>query len=319
MIFSNKKWEEERESLEFLKTSNAFSWITVKAPLRNAWDLFIVPLIGEAMAETLTEIYLQDEKTENDLKLLHLAQRANILLAFWYDYAELNVLMGDSGFKRQESEGAKTPYKYQEKQLREGWKNKGFNALDDLLCFLEANISEYSDYSKSENYTQNRKAIIQNTEQVNGIYFINRSRLTYLRLKPHFKIVEDTILAPRLGELFIQLKEELAKETPDEKFKTLRDVLQPVIVFYAVQRLLLETGTLSDKGLFFASLRNDDSDEQQQEVADERATHQAKQAEADAISYWKIAEKHIQKKFGIEPATGGIHHRDNTNRKAFWT
>jgi hypothetical protein len=319
MIFSNKKWEEEREGLEYLKISNACSWITVKAPVRNAWDLFIVPLIGEAMAETLTEIYLQDEQIENDKKLLRLAQRANILLAFWYDYAELNVLIGDSGFKRQESENTKTPYKYQEKQLRDGWKTKGFNALDDLLCFLETNISEYDDYRLSENYTQNRKAIIQNTEQVNSIYFINRSRLTYLRLKPHFKIVEDTILAPRLGELFIQLKEELEKENPDPKFIALRNVLQPVIIFHAVQRLLLETGDLSDKGLFFASLRNDDSDTQLQEVADERATCQAKQAEADAISYWKLAEKHLQVKFGIEPATGGIHHRDNNNRKAFWT
>jgi hypothetical protein len=318
MIFSKQKWEVEREGLEYLKISNACSWNTVKAPLRNAWDLFLVPLVGEDMAETLTEIYRQDEKTEPDKKLIRLSQRANILLAFWYDYAELNVLIGDSGFKRQESEDVRTPYKYQEKQLRDGWKTKGFNALDDLLRFLEENAGEYDDYTRSENYTQSRNAIIQNTEQANEIYFINHSRLTYLRLKPHFKIVEDTHIAPRMGDLYRQMKIGLFAEPPEEKYIGLRDMLRPVIVHYAVRRLLLETGDLSDKGLFFASLTNDDGEARTRPVADERAVHQAAQAETDALLYWKSVENYIRKNFGIEPSTGGLPRRDNRNRKAFW-
>ena len=320
MIFSETKWEEEREGLEYLKISNACSWFTVKAPLRNAYDLFIAPLIGEAMSKKLIEIYNKTSRSESENKAVRLAQRANILLAFWYDYAELNVLIADSGFKRQESENTKTPFKYQEKQLRDGWKTKGFNALDDLLIFLEKNIQTYEEYSLSENYTRATQSIIQNTDQVNSRYFINHSRLTYLRLKSHFRVVEDTILAPRMGDLFFRMKAELMKkEDRDEKFIKLRDMLQPVLVFYSIQRLLLETGDLSDKGLFFASLRGDDGDTQTQPVPDERAALRAKQAEVDAMAYWKLAEKYIQTAFGVEPDSGGIHHRDNTGKKGFWT
>lgn len=319
MIFSEVKWEEEREGLDYLKTSNAFSWDTVKAPLRNAYDLFIAPLIGDEMSKKLIEIYNKINRNDSEKKLIRLAQRANILLAFWYDYAELNVLMGDSGFKRQESENVKTPFKYQEKQLRDGWKTKGFNAMDDLLEFLEKNIETCPDYLQSENFTLSKQSIIQNTEQVNAIYFINHSRLTYLRFRTHFRVVEDTILAPRMGDLLLQLKSELKKENPDEKFIELQKALQPVIVFYSVRRLLLETGDLSDKGLFFASLKYDDGEEKTQPVSDERVTHQARQAETDAAAYWKLAEKLIQSAFGIEPSTGGIHHRDNKGKKAFWT
>jgi hypothetical protein len=318
MIFSKNKWEEEREGLDYLKLSNACSWNTVKSPIRNAWDLFLTTLIGEAMAKTLSDIYQKDVQTDSDKKLIRLAQRANILLAFWYDYAELNVLIGDSGFKRQESEDTRTPYKYQEKQLRDGWKSKGFNALDDLLRFLENNISDYSDYAQSENYTQSRNAIIQNTAQVNEVYFINNSRLTYLRLKPHFKVVEDTIIAPRMSDLFQKMKISLADETPEEQFENLRKTLRPVIVYYGVHRLLLETGDLSDKGLFFAALKGDDSDAEIRPVSDERITLQAKQAETDAIAYWNLAENYIRKTFGIEPTSGSIPRRDNYHKRAFF-
>lgn len=318
MIFSQERWDFEREGLDYLKISNACTWFAVKAPLTNAWQLFLVPLIGCKMAEKLSDIYRQNTTKKKELKLLQLAQRSNLLLAFWYDYAELNVLIGDSGFKRQDSETAKTPYKYQEKQLRDGWKTKGFNALDELLRFLEDNIDIFKEYKESENYTQSRSSIIQNTEQVNEVYFINHSRLTYLRLKPHFKVVEDTIIAPRMGNLYRQMKTALSAEDPEEKHIALRNMIRPAIIYYAVHRLLLETGDLSDKGLFFASLRGDDSDEQTRTVTDDRVVHQAKQAESDANSYWKLAENYIRNKFEIEVSSGGFPRRNNYERKAFW-
>jgi hypothetical protein len=315
MIFSQLKWDEEREGLEYIKMSVALTWFNVKSALRNAWELFITPLAGEPMAEKLIEIHAKEERSKEEEMLLRLAQRANILLAFWYDYTEMSLLIGDSGFKRQESETEHTPYKYQEKQLRDGWKTKGFNALDDLLAFLEK--KDYPQYRESENYTRTQQAIVQNTAQVNEIFFINHSRLTFLRLKPHFKIVEETLIAPRTGTLYANLKAELQKETPEEKFAGLRLVLRPVIVLQAIRRLLLESGDLSDRGLFFASLKSNDSDAEVRPVADNRAVHLAKQAEMDAIAYWKLAEKYMQKHFGIEPA-GGCHRRDNKNKKSFW-
>jgi hypothetical protein len=318
MIFSKEKWEDEREGLDYVKVSNALSWETIQSPLRNAYDLFIIPLIGETMSENLIEIYAKSNRNESENKLIHSAKRANILLALWYDYAELNVLMGDTGFKRQESDNTKTPYKYQEKQLRDGWKTKGFNALDDLLAYLETNIADYAAYKESENYTESRKAIIQNAGQVNDIYFINHSRLTYLRLKSHFKIVEETIIAPRMGVLFSTFKAELEKETVPESYVSLKEKLQPVVVYYAVSQLLLETGDLSDKGLFFASLSGDDGESNYRTVADDRIVHQAQRAEMDGNSYWKLAQSYILKHFGIDTSDGGFPRRNNTNKKAFW-
>ena len=318
MIFSEEKWNEELEGHDYMKMSTALAWKTVRPALRNAWELFLVPLAGEPMADRTVNIYGKTVRSDSENRLLRLAQRANIMLALWYDYSELSILIGNIGFKRQESETLKTLYKYQERQLLEGWKTKGFNALDDLLAFLEKNADEYPEYRESENYTLSRNAIVQNTEQVNEIYFISRSRLTFLRLKPHFKTVEETVIAPRTGDLYRQLKAELSKEAPDEKWTGLRDALRPAIVFYAVRRLLLETGDLSDKGLFFASLKGDDGAAEVRPVADSRVEHQARQAEADALSYWKLAEKYMQKNFDVKPASGSIHSRDNLGKKSFW-
>jgi hypothetical protein len=121
-----------------------------------------------------------------------------------------------------------------------------------------------------------------------------------------------------MGELYGQLKTGLKKPAPEEKYLELANRLRPVIIYYSVHRLLLETGDLSDKGLFFASLKGDDSEADVRPVDSERTVHQAKQAEADALSYWKLAEKYMQKSFGIEPASGGFPRRDNRDKKSFW-
>ncbi len=321
MIFSAEKWNDGDEIRDYISVSTALNFSTVMAPLKNAFDLFLLPLLGEETTNELTNIYKDSSPEEKKKRFLSLAQRANSFLAFWYDYDEMNVSIGSSGVKRQDSEKAKTPYKYQEKNLRDGWKTKGFNALDDMLSFLEENIKDFSSYEKSTSYTCSKTDIIRNTRDVNEIYFINNSRLVFLRLKSHFKVVEDTMIAPRFNNIFLELKEELKKESPAEKFVKLQLALKPVIVFYAVQRLLLETGNLSDKGLFFSSVRGgEDSAESFRPVSDERVTAQARQAEKDASAYWKLVEKVLQTEFSMEILSGNkTHYRDNTNKKSFWT
>jgi hypothetical protein len=329
MIFSGEKWNDADEIRPYIAVSNALTFRTVQTALQNAFGLFIRPLVGDKVVTKLQEIYdavsdiseIKENTDSKDIKLLYYAQRANAFLAFWYDYDEMQVLIADSGVKRQESENVKMPYKYQELSLKNGFKQKGFDALDNLIAFLELNLTDYPDYKESDNYTQTLDSIVRNAKEVNAYHEINSSRLVYLRLKPNIRIIEDTLIAPRIGyTLFEELKAKLKEETPDEKYTKLREKLLPVVVLYAVQKLLLETGSLTDRGLFFSSLKgNEGSYESHDPVSDNRIVYQANKAEADAISYWILAERYLKAEFGIEPSKGNkIPHRDNTDKKSFW-
>lgn len=318
MIFSSAKWNSASEIRPYIPVAKSLAFDVVNAPLRNAFEMFIRPLLGETMTADLISYYAAATPSDKETRLVQLAQRANAFLAFWYDYAEMNVLITDAGVRRQESETAKTPYKYQEQALKTGWKEKGFNALDDLLQYLEVNIDTFAHFAESPNYTAAKKDIVRNASDIDTYYFINNSRILYLRLRPHMRTVVNTIVAPRMGDTYTELLTELVKTTPDAKFVKLREALVPVVVFYAVSRLIRETGSLTDKGLFFDTQQSTDDANYTSPATDTNKNMQATMAEGDAISYWKIAERMLKADFGYTATASRVPKRDNNDKKAFW-
>jgi len=315
MIFSPEKWNNAGEIQPYISVGKGLKFATVQAPLLSSFEMFLRPLLGDALTADLIAYYTDADSGNKQNRFVQLAQRANALLAFWYDYDEMQLLISDTGSKRQESDHEKTPYKYQEQALKNGWKVKGFNALDDVLSFLELEKSTFENYNGSASKTD----IVRTTAEVDKYYFISGSRIILLRLRPHFQIVVDTIISPRLGSIYTNLIAELVKETPDPKYTKLREALIPVVVFYSVARLMRETGSLTDKGLFFETLKNTDDAVNTSPVSDGRMNTQATMAEADAINYWKIAEKLMKSTLEYTGNTGSkMPKRDNNDKKAFW-
>ena len=150
MIFSAKKWNNGKELKAVMKVNTAISFDMIEAPLRNAFRQYLVPLLGDAMAGEVVEIYefgpnpdVLEQNTEGatereklDSRLLEICKRANANLAFWNDFDEISMRITDAGFQRQKSDNGESfqqVYKYQEDNLRASLRNKGFNALDELL------------------------------------------------------------------------------------------------------------------------------------------------------------------------------------------
>lgn len=322
MIFSKEKWSNADEMMPFISVSRSLEFQTVEAPLRSAFEKFLRPLLGDLMTEDLIAIYTATSPTPVQSRLLFLAQMANARLAFWDNYDEMQMLIGGSGTLRQESEDAKTPYKYQEQALKRSWKEKGFNALDDLLKYLEEHKPEFPHFAESSYYTENKKAIVRNAAEIDRYYFINGSRLIYLRLKQHMQNISIGMIKARIGTaVYDAFIANIATDTPEDKYTKLREALIPVVVFYSLARLVKETGSITEKGLFFDSLSGSTGDNEtvHQPVSDERIMMQANMLEADGISYWKIAEKLLTADFEYTSSAGTlIPKRDNTDKKSFW-
>ena len=160
MIFSAEKWNNGKELKAVMKVNTAISFDMMEAPLRNAFRQYLVPLLGDAMVGEVVEIYkfgpnpdVLEQNTEGatereklDSRLLEICKRANANLAFWNDFDEISMRITDAGFQRQKSDNGESfqqVYKYQEDNLRASLRNKGFNALDELLEFLYAHIADY--------------------------------------------------------------------------------------------------------------------------------------------------------------------------------
>lgn len=322
MIFSLEKWNNAVEIRPFVSVAKSTTFATLEAPLRNAFENFIRPTLGEALTAKLIEYYTGNTTDPKQKRFIELAQAACAFLAFWSEYDEMQLLIDDSGSHRQESEKQKTPYKYQEQRIRENWRQKGFNTIDKLLEFLESNAGDFAEFAQSPNYTLLKTQIVRSTKEVNDCYWINNSRILFLRLRPHFKTVTDTIVAPRMGAIYTDMIEKLAAtDTPEadkKKYNKLREMLVPVVVFYAVSRLLKESGSLTERGLFFETFQHPADDFNTDPVSMAAIAPQAAMAEGDAISYWGLAEKHMKVNFAYTPAQSGrLPKFDNTGKKYF--
>ena len=263
MVFSKEKWNDAAELNQFIPVSAALYFESVQSSLEDAWRLFVLPLLGEALAEEIEAYYVDEAPTALQLKVLNECQRAVANLAFWYNFDELNIRISDQGMQRQESDGSfKQTYKYQEDQLKTSFKNKGFNALDRVIDFLDKHQKDFPLYEQSPAYASRKSSIVRSTAEVDANYFINNSHLIFLRLKPIFKLVEESGLRAVLGESLYKdlLKAIKDGETTigDTTTEELRLRCVSFVVFTSIAELMQQTGTLTDRGLYFEQIHEGD-------------------------------------------------------------
>lgn len=341
MIFSAEKWDNGAEIKRYVNVSAALSFKKMENPLNNAFQLFLVPVLGLSMVDVLIEIYKHSpnsnvlesgsetakDKEIKDTELLRLCQYANANLAFWYDFDAINVRITDAGFQRQSSENNTfvPAYKYQEDKLRQNFKNKGFNMLDQVIDFLFEHIDMYPEFSFSHTYLTQISAIVRTTAEVNNIYFINNSRLIFLRLQNHIRFVEEMHLKPVIGDkLYDQLLTWLAdsKNNDDKDIEQLRLSCAKYIIALAVKRLLAETGSITDRGLYFTTVQQGkNGNEIKEPVEMERLSVMVQNLACDAKMYRDALSRYIRAKYPdyYVGSPSAVFNRDNDNKNSFWT
>lgn len=318
-----------KEVQSLLPVSTAVDFNRILPHLKVVERDFIRPLIGGGMMDELQEFYdaeLTGELTEvqEAMKtLLNYVQGAEVHLCYWLGFDVLNAYISDGGFKRSESDKVKSLFKYQEDNLKDYFKVTGFNGLDVVLEFLEENIQHFGEFSLSDTYLSLRSLFISGTRIFDSIYFIGGSRLTFLRLIPHMRVVEDLSIKVLLGENYDLIKTEMIKDEPEERVIDILPVIQKPIAFLSVAMLMEESGAdLTDKGLYFESrIATNMSDTEKKPAEAERIRVLALRAKNLGESYLALLRKYLQdsQDWGNVPAQSSyIHNRDNAGKKTFW-
>ena len=304
---------------KYIPVSAGLEAETIAPSLSSAYMLFVHPLLGEELSSAVQEVAGKVPPSDKEAGLLDALRMAVANLAFWYSYTELSVQITDQGFQRPEGETYKGLYKYQEDALKAGFKNKGFNALDRFLELLDKNPGMFPEglYAGSPAAQARADSLVRNVEEVDRYYFINGSYLVFLRLLPHFKTAALTELRPLLG---LPLFSRLGKGE-GEGVEELRRQCLPVVVLAAVAELIETTGSLTDRGLYYASLMPSSGSTLQAQPADVEQRGMALgqirrslEAYKDALTY--ALRESLGDDFPGRPAEA--YDRDNTHKRTFW-
>ncbi len=258
MIFSEEKWKKGNEQDANIPLSASLSFSKVAPSLANAQEMFLNPLLGSALVAQLESAYTKDNPDAAMATLLKMCQNAVVNLTLWYYFDLLQMRVTDQGFHRQGSEDWQQPYKYQEDRIREGFKHRGFNALDGLLDYLYDNVTTYPAFERSTAYTNKRGAVVRSKKDVEQLVYIGGSTLVFLRLRTEFPTIEENRLVAVMGRTLYDLFRGwlVSPETfPSEKcnctLEDLRERCAAVVVRHAVVRVIQQTGSLTDRGLYF--------------------------------------------------------------------
>jgi hypothetical protein len=264
----------------------------VAPDMRVAERQRIRPVLGPALYNELSA--LSDAELATALAdpadvtggLLRLVQEAVANLAT-LDYLVVNqVQISDIGIRLQVD---KTAFQWQINDLKAYFRRKGYNALEEVLGYLEEHVDDFPAWASSLAAVQSRELFIATAAEFTRHYDIAGSRLTYVALLPTLRKAERFTLEARLGEeYFDELKLQLATSTlTTENAVLLNRFLRPALAHLVVAKAIPEVGlSFNGAALELNVYRFDDANQKEADASlDSLITQKVAQAAADAQVY----------------------------------
>ncbi len=312
---------------EFIPASVATSREKVSPFIDAAERKYILPILGRELYDDLHLLSTDSdawsgsgEDRDKSTELLRLIRISEINLAYYLGFDVLNTRISDIGFQRADSESFKGLYKYQEQNLKNYFRDTGYNGIDDILQYLEDYIAYFPEWEDSANYTSRKSAIIKDSKAFNAICNINGSRLIFLALQPFIQQVMDIDIRSALGEtIYGTLLSQLAGDEPDTAYTALAAQIQKPLAFLSAALLVKNTGKLTEKGLYFESQSANNPDNISMTPGGEASSNYA-YYRSTGEQYLETLRKYLRDNFEDYPGiTGSVYSRDNDDKKTFFT
>lgn len=189
------------ELQKFVKLSNDFPFDNVKSSIKMAQNRYIKKVMGKELYKK----FFDDMTTENKDKLLPYLQGPTSQLALYLYADKGSVLISSGGFYRRESDKEKTAYRYQTESLKMTFLDHGHNLIEELIEFLEDNISLYPEWENSEFYQDNSSIILSSSTELERVNPKYAGRLVYQALLDSIRYVEDFYIRPVLCDYYDEL------------------------------------------------------------------------------------------------------------------
>jgi len=323
MLFKQANNAKAEEIRQYISVNSSITFDSIKPYIESAENKYIKKILGaEQYAELLAYYhnpdawseYPLDPKTsaENLQLLLVLIQKALINLAFLDGFPVLSINIGDSGAFRIESDAQKPLFQYQEENLKNSFRNEGFNTLDAVLEFLESRIPEFPVFESSQTYTIFRQKFIRTASDFYMIY-------------NDFEII-PVIGRSQFDELLLLVS---AAGEPTGEQARLINFIKSIQAFLSVSGGIATLGVnITYNGAYFHSDTSNSSNFKKKEPAG-RDTLSAIQSNTERVgkAYIQYMKDFLHANIDHFPlyADFTAYHqgvpltpRDNTNKKTFW-
>lgn len=265
------------------------------------------PVLGPALHNELSALSDDDVQAALDdstsatgglLRLVHEALANLGLLA----YLPLNQLqISDAGVFLMS--GGKSPFQWQINELKASLRNKGFNALEAVLTYLDEHVDDFPAWATSAAAIEARVLLISSATEFSRHYDIKGSRLTYQAFLPLIRKVERFQLGAVLSAEYLrELKTQLVAGglTLDNQL-VLEEYLRPALAHLVVAKAVGEVGlSFNGANIELNIFRPDSANEREADAGlDELLKLKASQAAADAQVYLTDLRRYLNREASL--------------------
>lgn len=213
--------------------------------IKQAESQILIPALSKAEYDSLHSAYqaVSDETTLTTAQK-NLLDKCRLVVApfglmFWTPIGQLRI--DANGIRIVNTDTHKTAFQWQIEDAKKALADMGYQAVEDLLVFLEENKATYTSWAASANYAELNKLVISSATEFEKYFPINNSRRTFIALKSAIKKAEDFYMKSYLGEdLFDEVKGELEDNDLSADNEALMPYLRPAIAHMAVQMGITE-------------------------------------------------------------------------------
>lgn len=233
-------------------------------------------------------------KTATVVELIRQAS-AIYALAKWVPFGQLNI--DDAGIRIANTEHFKTAFQWQINDLVKSLNDAGTSVFDELLIYLETNVSDFTTYKNSDEFKSNTYLFISNSTAFSARYsaFIN-SPSQFYKLKSIIEKVEDFSIKPvLLPDLFTELKTQISAANLTNENKELLAVIRPAVAHLTVARAINELAAeLNPEGfLVFDNTGGRDTINNKKQ-ADKELVRIQESAQRDGETYLKLLGEYLE-------------------------
>lgn len=147
----------------------------------------ITPWVGQTFYEYLVA---GSGLSGQETALLPFVKRPLAILTM-YEWAKVGAIeVGESGMHRIESDSRKSAYRYQERDYKDDALEKGYNALEILLKYLDTNKATFTTWATSDEGLAHRTPILNYASDFRLITLPDCDRYTFECIRPIISEVE---------------------------------------------------------------------------------------------------------------------------------
>lgn len=209
---------------------------------RDALAKYLQPYLGpvllselEAYANDASSIPTWEGMDEEDVTtslvwLLGYARNAAAKFTLLMGSGQLDVQVSGAGYVVTMNQNMAPASSDRIKRLNESLEAAGYDNIESMLQYLEANPNNYPTWKNSEAYTLHLSNYVNSATEFSKIVFINSSRLQFIRMREHLNNVEALTIDPAISEAMATRVRSEMKGTISEQVATILPAIKKAAV-----------------------------------------------------------------------------------------